>query len=294
MCIRISEQTHYSSEKQMISLSMFKFGRLEKNLTKLSLIGIASLSGISLSASSALAANIFVFGDRFGDKTNLVNNLNLLGGNTVTTDTFLPADLSTYDTVWQVSAFSPLEISEQERLANFLAQGGGLHLTGERPCCEAQNDSIEAFINSVVKGGGVTVGDQGDISGPYAFNPEAAGNLTKDPNTIVNWNPSASGGLGGTSLRNTLAFGAGGAAVGGVWDSMDLVGNSGRLTLLMDVNWFSTTGREAPIENIQTFLSGAAVSQPPQDVPTPALLPGVIGMGIAALRKRKQKAVAEG
>jgi len=42
------------------------------------------------------------------------------------------------------------------------------------------------------------------------------------------------------------------------------------------------------------FIKGGTVGvQPPNQVPTPALLPGLIGLGVAALRKRKGEAKAE-
>lgn len=47
-------------------------------------------------------------------------------------------------------------------------------------------------------------------------------------------------------------------------------------------------GASADGFSVDDALFGRAKEKPSQDVPTPALLPGLIGMGIAALKKKKQ------
>ena len=221
---------------------------------------------------SASPANILVFGT-YSSKDDLASTLQSLG-HTVTNTTSLPADLSPYQTIWHVSAFTPLTGAEQAQLAAFLASGGGLHLTGERPCCESQNASITTFLNSVVTGGGITAGGQGDIYSvnntygtPYNVNPSAVGGLASTPNSISALYLAASGGIAGVSGDNVLAVGYQSVPVGAAWDSNDLVGNAGRLTVVMDVNWFSFSYQlsdDTPaIENIQVFLQGGGGGGPP-------------------------------
>ena len=210
---------------------------------------------------TAKADNILIFGDYSSSRSPLEFALVSLS-HTVTNVTTLPADLSGFDTIWHVGASTSLTADEQLRLADFLANSGGIHLTGERPCCESMNDSLQAFINSVVVGGAVQVGDLGDIVGPYTINPSAHGGLASTPNTVSNWIPSASGGMGGLGSlpsANILASGAGDVPTGGAWISSELVSATGRLTILMDVNWFQNLDSGdnlAFVDNIQLFLSG--------------------------------------
>ena len=107
-------------------------------------------------------------------------------------------------------------------------------------------------------GGEVEVGRFGDIGGSYSFNPDALGEITSSPNVLAFWSPSASGGMSGVEGDNVLVSGSGGVPVGAVWDCNDMIGNAGRITLFMDVNWYlNDNARQATIENIHTFLIGA-------------------------------------
>jgi hypothetical protein len=199
---------------------------------------------------------ILIFGD-FGSSTaQLATDLRGLGKIVTMNTLTLPADLSAFGTIWHASAFTAFTQPEQTRLAAFVALGRGVFLTGERPCCEVMNASLTTFVRSVVVGGsGITIGGQGDVNGPYPFNATAVGGITTGPNALTFWSPSAPGGLVGVAGANVLATGAGGVAVGAVWDSGSLVGGSGRLVLLMDVNWFSGGGAEIPvIANIERFI----------------------------------------
>ena len=224
-------------------------------------------AGVLSLPASVLADNILVFGN-YPSKNTLANSLISLG-HTVDNQTGLPADLSGYDSIWHVDAGTPLTPAYQTQLADYLAAGGGVHLTGERPCCEPLNDSLQALVNTVVIGGGIQVGDLGDISGPYSINPSATSGLATTPNAVAVWVPSASGGMGGLGNlpdSSIFATGAGDVPVGGAWIESDMVSSSGRLTLLMDTNWFSSPGNGdniAIIENIQHFLTSSGGVQPP-------------------------------
>jgi len=167
----------------------------------------------------------------------------------------LPSDLSAFGTIWHVGAFAPLTTPEQTRLAGFVARGGGLHLTGERPCCETLNESITTFLRSVVvNGSGIVAGGQGDIPGPFVFNRGAAGGIAAN---LTEFHPAAPGGLSGVSGANVLASSASGVAVGGVWDRADVQGD-GRVTLLMDVNWLDPTavGADDVVRAVNGFIDG--------------------------------------
>ena len=189
-------------------------------------------------------------------------------GNTVTVvGTSLPADLSPYDAIWHVGAFVGLTSAQRAQLAAFLAAGGGLHLTGERPCCDAMNATHAALINSVVSGGGVVVGGLGDHPQPFTFNAGALGVFGTGPNVLTTWTPASPGGMGGLAAANVLVSANNGTPVGAVFDESNMASGAGRLTILMDVNWMSSSGlslanNRTAAENVIVFLLGAASPNP--------------------------------
>ncbi|MEM9458203.1 MAG: immunoglobulin-like domain-containing protein [Myxococcota bacterium] len=213
-------------------------------------------------------------------------------GHTVTTEGQLPQDLSSYDVIWHFGAFSAPTAQEQTRLADFLAAGGGLHMTGERPCCDDMNDGWDDFVAAVVIGGdSLTIGRQGDISAvgggyasPYQVNQDVQGQVAGSPHQVDTLHLAASGGIDGLDdPDNILAIGNGSVPVGAVWDSADLVGNAGRLSLIMDVNWVGSTyfplqDNESMLQNLQVFLQGGQGSAPIADAgfdqSADCLLPG--------------------
>jgi hypothetical protein len=200
---------------------------------------------------------VLVFGDRASGST-LSSDLSSLGRVVSMNVNTLPADLSVFGTIWHMSAFTPLTADEQARLASFLALGRGVHITGERPCCEGLNLSLQSLARAVVvDGASIQIGGLGDIAGPHTFNPSARGGVTTG---LTTWTSFAPGGIAGISGANVLVSGLLGVPVGAVWDSGDLVGGAGRLTLLMDSDWiFGGIGLDNPnrlavIENIQRFI----------------------------------------
>jgi len=192
-----------------------------------------------------------------GKGAALTADLNSLG-HTATLQTTLPADLSVYAAIWYVDAFDPITVANQDLLRTFIQSGGGVHLTGERPCCETLNASVQALVNSVVVGGSITFGGQGDPAAPYPVNATAVGNVATNPNSLTNWVPGGPGGIAGLDAENVFAASSvPGVAVGAVWDSSELVGGKGRLTVLMDWDWYTvaiSTDRLPVIENVQAFL----------------------------------------
>lgn len=215
-------------------------------------------------------ASVLVFGnsDNGFERDNLAATLTGLGASVEVTGA-LPDDLSSYTEIWNADAYGAFDDVAETRLVEFVERGGGLYLTGERPCCEPLNDSVERIVNSLV-GGGVTIGDQGDIDGPFTFNPDAAGQATRLPNVLVDFVPLSPGGLvgiGGIGDRNVLASNET-TAVGGVWADEDLAGGTGRLALLMDIDWLGSGDREPIIENLHSFLSFGVSCAPADEHPT--------------------------
>lgn len=237
----------------------------------------AACVSVALSATAVSAATIAVFGDRSGERSSVTAALEALG-NTVTNMSSLPSDLSSFDTIWHVGAFVPLSASVQASLSGFLADGKGIYLTGERPCCEALNGSIESFINSNLMSGSVQVGGFGDVSGPYEYNASAVGNI--DADLAVGWPPSAPGSIEGVSGDNVVVTATStGRAVAAAWGDSDLI-NGGRIALFMDVNWlFSINSDEAQVvANAQEFLFDGFVGPNPDPDPMPGAVPLPAGL----------------
>ncbi|GGF56599.1 hypothetical protein [Alteromonas lipolytica] len=213
---------------------------------------------------TANASVIALFGDR-GEKNTVANKLMSLGHTVTTFGTNINGDLSVYDSVWGISAFDPLSTSEQTVLSNYLASGGGLYLTGERPCCETLNSSLTSFVNGVLDAPTVQIGGLGDAGSVGYINPTVVGNLANLPNTVTTWSPNASGGISGVLANNVFASTATNVTNAAAWDMDDLVGDAGRLVVMMDVNWH-TNGQLDLLENIEVFLSSASILQ---QTPTP-------------------------
>lgn len=213
-----------------------------------------SIAGLVVKAPApVLGSKVLVFGDYH--ERNTATNILRGFGYTVDLIVTLPTDLSPYKAIWHVGAFAALTSSEIDRLKAFLGTGGGLHLTGERPCCETLNASLQSLINGVVTGGGVSVGGKGDFASGFNFNPTAHGSITMTPNTLTVWYPLSPGGMGGVSGANVLVTHQSGMVTGAVWGEPHLQGGKGRLTILMDVNWFSASSTATAImRNIQNYL----------------------------------------
>jgi subtilisin family serine protease len=216
-------------------------------------------------ATDALVVGTGDFGDVNADDnlTSLLTN----AGYHVTETQSLPDDLTPYDSLWYVST-DPLSTDDGIRIAQFAKSGHGVFLTGERPCCEALNAWDSAIVNQlVVSVGGVTVGGLGDPfydTGDVTIHADAASDVAQKPNMLSTWRVSAPGGLDNVASQNVFAD-ASGVPVAAVWGSADVIG-SGRLALLMDVNWledgyWDPVSAKSIVENLALFLSGA--SQPP-------------------------------
>jgi hypothetical protein len=192
-------------------------------------------------------------------------------GYSVTESPALPLDLSSFSQVWWVDATPPTQ-DEQNQLINFAQSGKGVFLTGERPCCEDLNAADQTIVNSVVVGGGITVGGQGDVCScntPLPVNPNVVGNLATLPHTITTWQPAAPGGMTNVPASSVFSYYQPGdllsrQVVAAAWDRSSTVGN-GRLVVFMDINWPEAAYRAANwsdvAENVAFFLSG--LSSPP-------------------------------
>lgn len=224
--------------------------------------------------------NVLVFGTYYS-RSSAVAELQSLGASVTLADA-LPADLAPFDAIWMVTAFSTISASDRAQLIAFIKDGNGVYLTGERPCCEELNTSVELLVNEIVAGGGISVGGIGDIgssSNLFPFNSTAVGGITTTPHAIANWSPSASGGMVGVAPANVLSASNTGTPVAAAWDGAQLVGGAGRLVVMMDVNWFSSLGSASnkfALANIHQFLL-MAPGGVPADVTAPVIVGTVTG-----------------
>jgi hypothetical protein len=223
---------------------------------------------------------------------NLAQALTDAGYN-VTELATLPTDLGGFGQVWWVDATAPTE-AEQNQLIDFAQSGKGVFLTGERGngCCDALNAADEFMVNSIVTGGGVTVGGQ-DVCDclpvPMPVNPDVVGNLASQPNTLTDWTPAAPGGMTGVPDSSVFSYyqpdpEVQPAIVAAAWDRPSTAGG-GRLAVFMDVNWPEQQWRaenwSQVAENVAFFLSGLTTPPSPILLARPfslaTLEPGAVG-----------------
>lgn len=237
------------------------------------------LMGLVFMASSAFAANMLVFGDRPTEQASLTTILTGLG-HTVTNSSAMPASFAGYNVVWHVRISSAMSPAEEAQMSSYILGGGSVYFTGERPCCDAANVSIQDVLRSVVSGGStIQVGNLGDIGGSYTFNPAAPGGISTTPNALSAWTPSASGGMANIPAANIFATGAGAVTVGAVFGPSDMNSGVGRAVVLMDVNYLlSDPALSQIIANIALFLQSGA---PAAAVTVPTLSPAMLFLLVA-------------
>jgi len=191
---------------------------------------------------------------------------------TVDNSVSLPADISSYGSIWFIDDDDAVSADDASRLEEFVNTGGGLYLTGERPtiCCETLNANDQAIIDSLVVGGGIGVGGTADAVSFDNSEPFSASGVATTPNMLTTWTPSAPGAITGVKASNVLtstAFPSGTLPTGAAWDGSSLVGGAGRLAILMDINWleseFWDSATVGPIvQNLAYFLVGGGSTKP--------------------------------
>lgn len=204
---------------------------------------------------------ILVFGDDVISRAGVVPALQAMG-HAVTNAAVMPEDISGFEAIFHVGFRTQISAAERTRLARFLEDGGAVHLTGERPCCDTMNDSHTTFIRSMVAGGqGITVGRQGDVLSligdfffPYAVNPRVRSGIATTPNAISQLRLVSPGGMAGIESENILATGLNNVPVAAIWDKDDLVTRGGRLSVIMDTNWLNSLAFADNLELLENLI----------------------------------------
>jgi hypothetical protein len=199
--------------------------------------------------------------------SNLTNILTGAGyGVDVDETSVLPTNLKPYKVVWYISS-NPLTTSEITALVTFVRGGGGLYLTGESPCCEDLNTSDGSVVNSLVSTpieiGGQGFADSGDAVEDVSSS--AIDDASVVPNALTTWSPGQPGGMVGVDPSNVLAstaFGGQSKPTAAVWDRSNMTSGSGRLAVLMDVNWLESETWDQPSAtdmavNLEHFLTSS-------------------------------------
>ncbi|MDP1857094.1 MAG: hypothetical protein Q8K82_00405 [Gemmatimonadaceae bacterium] len=169
----------------------------------------------------------------------------------------LPTDISGYSAIWYIGAYAGIPVNEQTALIDYVNAGGGLYLTGERPCCENLNTTVQNVLRGTLKDQDVQVGGIGDINGPFTFNTDVTDFVAQVPNLLVDFVPHSPGGMegiGDVNSRNVFASN-GAIAVGAIWPEADMKDGKGRIALLMDIDWLGDPDRVPIISNLENFLT---------------------------------------
>jgi lysophospholipase L1-like esterase len=207
---------------------------------------------------------IFAASGDFGNTEPITNLQTILDNSGWPTDvaTKLPSSLQQYKAIWYIEAVDALTTSQESKLESFVRSGKSLYLTGERPCCEAVNESDQTVVDALVSGGGVGVGGVGDVDEsdtPEPLNMGAASQITRSPYMVSDWTPSEPGGLSGVTGKNIVATAPDGTPTMAAWGNGQMKNGKGRLVIGMDINWLEWEYANQQLstslaQNIQDFL----------------------------------------
>lgn len=232
------------------------------------------------------SATVLIFGDLTGAINTLEDRLTGLGHSVTIPDDFrLPTsitELSQYQTIWHLSRMTPLLPAEQNLLREYLSIGGALHLTGEAGSVSGvMNISLQGFLRSVVENGStITLNSPLQVnpappSNRYNVNENAVGGVANSPNTVRSVELLGASGMSGVNISspNALIY-AGNTTVAAIWDSSSLVGDAGKLSIILDSDWLtrlnqSTNDNAKLLQNLQDHMTGSPfINQPPLAVAT--------------------------
>ena len=233
---------------------------------------VAPAAGANASASSSVP-QMLIYGTYAGG--DLLQSY--LGG-TPTRSATLPDDLTPYKVIWHMDVTADhISDADRAKLVAFVQGGGGLYLSGEGNCCFGVTSTINLIVKTVVKNStNIQVGGLGPVDpiGVYMFNPNTEiASLPTPLGAGFPWNTVAPGGMLNIPPQNQFIMATPLTTVAAAWDGPALMGNAGRLVVMMDVSWldplFFNTASSAILGNITRFLVNAP--EPPNQAPSAAI-----------------------
>ncbi|MBL8740257.1 MAG: hypothetical protein JNK04_04155, partial [Myxococcales bacterium] len=213
-----------------------------KSFLRLSLAIPAAIA--VLQASSARADDVLVFqvqnNDPFGGDAAGPAAAGILTGlghnvtSAIGTGATLPADLSSFDSVWVISLV-PLTGVQQTTLAAFARSGGGLYLTGERPCCQGINNNIQAILNDITPDT-TQVGNQGEGGDLFTAVSNDTWSITTTPNAVPTWLAGEAGLMNTVPAMSQVYNHANGKTGAAAWAGEELDKGGGCVYVAMDLS----------------------------------------------------------
>lgn len=241
---------------------------LRTNTRSRYLLAVSAILALS-PASLARADNVLVFQSQNGDPFNgdtagpaAAAILTGLGHNVtsaISMGATLPADLSSFDSIWVIQLL-PLTGVQQTAVANFVRDGGGLYLTGERACCENINASNQAVLNALTPD--VTqIGNEGEGGDLFTAVSADTWSITTTPNAVPTWLAGQAGLADMIPAVNQVYNHANGKTGAAAWAGEELTKGAGCVYLAMDLSWWFDSvhpeqNKALITENIQDFLGG--------------------------------------
>ncbi|WP_416928732.1 IPTL-CTERM sorting domain-containing protein [Ottowia sp.] len=258
---------------------------------------VALAAGLFLSISLAQAANILIVTGASttfepSTTTSVVDNVAPTCGpsNTYTSSDTLPANINTYDQIWDVrfSNSSALTAADNSAYTTFLQSGKTLFLMGENVGFMTRNNSVLAFIDQM--GGGslsfIEPGNAQTVHSPFTDGPLTAINYLAPGGVITP-------GTGSFATSNAT----GGSAIAWTTGTMSNA-PAGAMTVVFDVNFMmgsAAADQHQFFVNLCSFMatatsgSSTAVAVPTTSITGLGLLGSLCGLlGVVGLRRRQR------
>jgi MYXO-CTERM domain-containing protein len=239
--------------------------KLSRGLGRVSVALLGALAAVA--PSPARADNVLVFQQQNGDPfmgdtagpeaADILEDLGHTVTRQISTAPTLPADLSGFDSIWVIQLPPPDGVT-QTTLVEYAKSGGGLYLTGERPCCPTLNGAVQNMVNRLVPD--ITnITDQGEGGDEFVAAEDGFG-ITTTPNAVPEFFGGEAGLMSNIPPRNQVYKQRNGPGfVSAAWAGEYLEEGGGCLFVNMDLSfWFDTIHPEqdkpAWTENVQEFL----------------------------------------